>query len=142
MVELEAGKTNKPKTNDDATKPLRGLEAAPSSGPSLYNFSDGGLGVIFSFSLSAPRRDSDHLPHLRLAKEGQYRFCRSLVFEEQGHPGSFRVFPPAAFHNVFPELLDLGNVSQFTRGGGGTASRCSRTTKTYLTGSLCTLLHR
>ena len=58
--------------------------------------------------LYIPRWDSDHPPNLRLAKEGQDRFRRCLVIEEQGDPGRSPVFPPATFAHVFPELLDLG----------------------------------
>ena len=63
---------------------------------------------VFPFFFFATRRDSDDLPYPCFTEEGQNCFGRSLAAKQQGHSGSSRVFPPAAFPHLFPELLDLG----------------------------------
>ena len=95
----------------------------PPLAPPFFSISGGGpwppllpfhlyLGPFFFLSSPVPRWDSDHLPYPRFTEEGQNRFGRSFVLEEQGHPGSSWVFPPTAFPHFFPELLDLGPPSR------------------------------
>ena len=144
-------KTKPPQTSQTAVL-LLALEAAPSSGPSLFSILDGGpcppllpfplCPRFFSafLLLAAPRRDSDHLPHLRLAKEGQNRLCRSLIIEEQG---SSRAFPPAAFPYFFQSSWIWGfQASQFTKRWWRDCLS-SRPHHQHLSDvSLCILLHK
>ena len=106
-----------PQSQAQNPTPPRSLKAAPSSGPSLSSISNGGpwpsllpshlcLSPFSLLSSPALRWDSDHLSYPRFTEEGQNRFGRSFVIEEQGHPGSSWVFPPTAFPHFFPELLD------------------------------------
>lgn len=95
--------------------------------------------LILLPQLYIPRWDINHLPYLSFPKEAQDCFCRSLVIEGQGHPGRYRVSPPAAFAHAFSELLDLGppRPTSSQRVGGGAASRPGRTTSICLTAA-CT----
>lgn len=53
------------------------------------------------------RGDSHHLPHSRVAEEGQHRVCSSFIAEHQGDSRGPGMLQPAQFPDVFPPVLDL-----------------------------------